>query len=359
MKFSFATSMIAVLAAAQAPANDTSTEEYAGTTNNWSVEDMFELTNDGRYALKQPHLPEISFTDNSAEVEAWKAETGSAYHAIDQQWADAWKAYEAAIQQPWNDFLTQAETIQRSNDQLDIQTTEDVVNFVADATFVDGKSLNEAFPEIGEWLTEYANEMTRQSEAFNLDQLRIRTAMRAMRKTNNGQVIFKRVPVSLQVGEVEYDGTNTFDDDFYPAEESHSDALEELAGQIEEALISYGYDQATVDEWFATNGANWEAMNREQEIARGHLAQQQMKEASNYIKGILDRAVADLRAKDEANTEQFKNDIDAYVADFKVELDKSVKEGWDNIERYLDEHHAQVQEVATMDLEKAYDDSRS
>ena len=140
MKFSFATSMIAVLAAAQAPANDTTTEP------EWSWEDMFELTDDGRYALKQPHLPEISFTDNSAEVEAWKAETGSAYHAIDQQWADAWRAYEAAIQQPWNDFLTQAETISRANDQLDIQTTQDVVNFVADSTFVDGRSLNEAFP---------------------------------------------------------------------------------------------------------------------------------------------------------------------------------------------------------------------
>lgn len=97
-------------------------------------------------------------------------------------------------------------------------------------------------------------------------------------------------------------------------------------------------------------------MHREQEIARGELAQKQMQEASDYVKGILDRAVTDLRAKDEANTEQFKNDIDAFVVEFKDEMDKSVKEGWDAIEQHLNDTHNQIREVIDMDVEQTVDD---
>ena len=97
-----------------------------------------------------------------------------------------------------------------------------------------------------------------------------------------------------------------------PSEDSWEEAargptpIEQFAQQVKDALNSYGYDQATVDAWFSSNEAAWESMHREQEIARGELAQKQMQEASDYVKGILDRAVADLRAKDEANTEQMK-----------------------------------------------------
>lgn len=165
MKYAFAASMIAALAAAQDATNSTDTQAQP------SIEDLFELNDEGRYELELPELdlPEISFNDASDTADAWKASTADAYAAIDQQWVDAWKSYEAAITKPWNDFVTEAERIQRRQDQLDIQTTEDVVNFIANNTFVDGKSLQDTYPEIQEFLAQMVTEGEAQSEAFNLD----------------------------------------------------------------------------------------------------------------------------------------------------------------------------------------------
>lgn len=42
-----------------------------------------------------------------------------------------------------------------------------------------------------------------------------------------------------------------------------------------------------------------------------------MQEVSNFVKGIVDAAVVDLRAKDEANVEQVKADLDKAVADLE------------------------------------------
>ena len=98
--------------------------------------------------------------------------------------------------------------------------------------------------------------------------------MRAMRKQVNGQVVFKRVPLKLQAGDATYEGPSTIDDDFYPEEDSSS-VVEEIAGKIEDALISYGYDEQVVNEWFETSGANWKALDAEQEAVRAKLAQQQ------------------------------------------------------------------------------------
>ena len=81
-----------------------------------------------------------------------------------------------------------------------------------------------------------------------------------------------------------------------------------------------------------------------------------MQEASDYVKGIMDRAVTDLRAKDEANTEQMKKDIDAHVAEFKDELDRAVEEGWDTIEQHLNDTHTDIREVIDMDVEQTVDD---
>ena len=97
-------------------------------------------------------------------------------------------------------------------------------------------------------------------------------------------------------------------------------------------------------------------MHREQEIARGELAQKQMQEASDYVKGILDRAVTDLRAKDEAATEQLKEDIDTHVADLKDELDRAVEDGWDSIERAINDTHTEIRDVIDMDVEQTVDD---
>ena len=96
---------------------------------------------------------------------------------MDAKWMDAWESYESAISAPWNDFVSSAESLAKEGKSLDMQTSEDVINFVAKNTYVDGQSLNDKFPEIQQFLTEAKAEADAQEEAFNLDQLRAPVAM--------------------------------------------------------------------------------------------------------------------------------------------------------------------------------------
>lgn len=250
MKFAFASCMIVAMAAAAddaaAPASTTSVEQP-----QVSLDDIFELNDEGRYELRELDLdlPEISFADNEAQAEQWVADTEAAYAAIDQMWVDAWKSYEAAIQQPWNDFLDEAERLTAARGYLEIQNAQEVVNFVANNTYVDDETLNEAVPQIQEQLARYVEWHTQAPDNVSFDKLRIQTAMRKM----------KRVPVSLQVGDMTYEipaeGDDSTDDD-------GPSRAEQLGDKIEEALITYGYDPAVVNEWFATSGANWEALDQ-------------------------------------------------------------------------------------------------
>lgn len=41
------------------------------------------------------------------------------------------------------------------DDQLRLETDEEVIRFIADNTFVDGVSLSNTYPEIEDWITEY------------------------------------------------------------------------------------------------------------------------------------------------------------------------------------------------------------
>merc|ERR1712156_629417 len=108
-------------------------------------------------------------------------------------------------------------------------------------------------------------------------------------------VTLKRAAISLQADVAE--------------PETEQSRMEALAAKVEEALISYGYDQAAVDQWLTKFDNDWDNLHREQEIARAQLAQQQMLEVSNFVK---------------ANVEQVKAELDQAVADFKGELDESV-----------------------------------
>ena len=55
----------------------------------------------------------------------------------------------------------------------DLDNFEDVVNFIADNTFMDGEALSSRFPGIADWLAANRAEAESFEEMFNLDQLRM------------------------------------------------------------------------------------------------------------------------------------------------------------------------------------------
>ena len=74
-------------------------------------------------------------TSKQAESDAWN-----------QEWVVAYEAYEAAVAAPWNKLVSDVESLIISGDYKDTKTTEEMITFVADNTFVDGVSLNDSFP---------------------------------------------------------------------------------------------------------------------------------------------------------------------------------------------------------------------
>jgi|Transcript_27371 hypothetical protein len=101
--------------------------------------------------------------------------------------------------------------------------------------------------------------------------------------------------------------------------------MEEFAGKVQDALITYGYDPEVVNTWFQTAGQNWEDLKREQQVAETKLAQQQIHEASDYVKAIVDNAMADLRPKAEQAKVDYLADLDAKVAEYKDMVDRETE----------------------------------
>ena len=55
----------------------------------------------------KPVGPAISFTDaDDAAIKAWFDGKMADATALDMEFLEAWKTYESAVQQPYNDFLT-------------------------------------------------------------------------------------------------------------------------------------------------------------------------------------------------------------------------------------------------------------
>ena len=71
------------------------------------AEKLFELNDQGQFQLVWPKNPAITFTDadDAAVMEWWSAKNAEAT-ALDQEFINAYKHYESAVSQPYNDFLT-------------------------------------------------------------------------------------------------------------------------------------------------------------------------------------------------------------------------------------------------------------
>ena len=132
--------------------------------------------------------------------------------------------------------------------------------------------------------------------------------------------------------------------------------MEEFATKLNDALVSYGYDPEVVNTWFETAGQNWEDLAREQDKANAALAQQQVREASDYAKGILDNAVADLRAQHEVNQQQMESELDAKVAEFKAQVDSAAQRDMDALEQFIADRYAAAQGFADADTDAMIDE---
>lgn len=240
-------------------------------------------------------MPQLTWSDvDPVEIENWFAGKMDLSTEHGKKWADAWIAYQDAVTKPWNDFVTRAEQLSVEGAELDMQTDEEIIRWLADNTFVDGVSLTDKFPQINTWVEEMKAQANWE-EFYNYDDLRIPTDVAAPQSiTMQGYVpSVEEEPTKFEI------------------------AVEELTGKLTE----WGYDRADVESWLQSTGASWDELSKKQDKEAIELAQAQTREAADYIKGIFDSMVVELQNQQVSDQAKFETEVDVFVGELKETID--------------------------------------
>ena len=121
MKYSFTISAIlAITTYAQSTETETETEK------------LFEKNEDGQFQLVWPKQPAISVTDaDDQAVMAWFEGKMAESTALDMEFVQAYKDYQSAISQPYNDFLTQVEDLTVRGMQMGAKNDQEIFTWIA------------------------------------------------------------------------------------------------------------------------------------------------------------------------------------------------------------------------------------
>lgn len=117
---------------------------------------------------------------------------------------------------------------------------------------------------------------------------------------------------------------------------------EQACEEMRTKLISYGYDPEVAKAWLESSGASWEELSKRQDKESMELGQQQVREASDYIKGIFDKMVVDLRDTQVKNKAEFEKNVDSFVSELKTQVDAQQKENIDNFESWFADKYDSV-----------------
>ena len=307
---------------------------------------MFELNEEGRWEVaKRPDLPQLSWSDvDPVEIEAWYQGKVDLETEQGQKWSDAWIAYMDAVAEPWNSFVDEAEALAREDDELRLETDEEVIRYLSENTFVDGVSLMETYPQIEDWITQMKAEAIK-PEFYDWDTIKI---------PENGQIELpeEEAPVPVVLQEAAYVGEPVYYEE--PVTQTHEPwaiAMEEMRTK----LIEYGYDRELAEEWFTTSGAEWDALKIKQDKEAMELGQRQVREASDHVKGIFDNMVIDLKQKQVKDMETFSTNVDSFVGELKTEIDAQQKANIQKFEDWFNKQHSEVQEATNYTYDEVVD----
>ena len=82
------------------------------------------------------------------------------------------------------------------------------------------------------------------------------------------------------------------------------------------------------------------------------LGQQQIREAADYIKGIFDKMVVDLRSQQVKEQAEFDKNVDSFVTELKTQVDVQAQENIDNFESWMEDKYGSVVDMT----ETTYDE---
>ena len=246
MKATFTVSLIMASTLAQ---SDDLADSVEPTAEDCPFLRVFDKNAEGRWEVSRdivPDLPQLSFSDvDKAAVADWLASKEESMELQDAKWAEAWQTYMDAVAQPWNDFLTQAEKLSDEYVESGIQTDQEIMRFIAENTFVDGKSLSEVFPQFEDFLASYREEALVWDDWFNFDAFK-RTPRNLKKLGGYLDADGNYHPNEVMVQDWEENQEELTSESDAESEESSDedtgDRLENVMDKIEGAAVTYGYD---------------------------------------------------------------------------------------------------------------------
>ena len=117
---------------------------------------------------------------------------------------------------------------------------------------------------------------------------------------------------------------------------------EEACEEMRTKLVEYGYDPEVAKAWLESSGASWEELSERQDRESMELGQQQIREAADYIKGIFDKMVVDLRAQQVKDQAEFEKNVDTFVTELKTQVDAQAQENIANFESWMEDKYGSV-----------------
>lgn len=99
-----------------------------------------------------------------------------------------------------------------------------------------------------------------------------------------------------------------------------------------------------------TKNAEWEEMGARQDAEAMEMAEENVQEGADYIKGIFDNMVEDMRAQHEAEQAQFEAELDAFAAQLRDEVDANSQADVDAIGNFINDAYEHITEATTADL---------
>lgn len=115
-------------------------------------------------------------------------------------------------------------------------------------------------------------------------------------------------------------------------------------------MITYGYEPEVVNEWLADQAHTMGDIQEMYQQEQASLIQDAVAHSADYMKGILDTAVADIRARVEERRSEVFEEVDSNVAEWKEMIDEATQAQLTAIEDWLSHAEEAAADFSEMDI---------
>jgi len=206
---------------------------------------------------------------------------------------------------------------------------DEVIDFVAENSYINGHSFKSLYGEdYSQWFNDTMTEFDQLEKELSMTTLGDMWSLK--RRNKNLQVAgSSREPYMSSSSSYNYYDDYSYSNDYYSNDYYSNDyssssyyedepsafeeAMEKAGEKLGESVIEWGFDKDVVDQWLNNKESAWTDLMYEQDKQSTEMAQNDIKEAAAYMKGIFDNMVTDLKEKSTEAQSQISDELDSKV----------------------------------------------